>query len=96
MEKNETKLKQSTFKNLGWASIGLCGLCCALPIVGAFAGISSLTAIAFYIEKIGIVALALAGFLFVYSFYKKQQETKSCTTSCDVNCDCKAENTIKS
>jgi len=77
-------------------SIGLCGLCCALPIIGAFAGISSLTAIAFYMEKIGIVALALAGFLFVYSFYKKQEVTKSCTTSCDMNCDCKAENTIKS
>ena len=96
MEKSETKLKQSSFKKLGWASIGLCGLCCTLPIIGTFAGISSLTAITFYMEKIGIVALALAVFLFFYSFYKKQQEKKSCTTSCDVNCDCKEQNTIKS
>lgn len=66
MEKSETKLKQSSFKKLGWVSIGLCGLCCTLPIIGTFAGISSLTAIAFYMEKIGIVTLALAGFLFFY------------------------------
>lgn len=85
-----------TAKKIGWAGIALCGLCCALPIVGAIAGISTLTAISFYLEKIGILALGLAGTFFIYSFYRKKQAAKACaTTSCEVNCDCKEENAIK-
>lgn len=84
-----------TAKKLGWVGIALCGLCCALPIFGAVAGISSLTAIAFYLEKIGILALGLAGIFFIYAFYQKKQATKDCTTSCDINCDCKEENAVK-
>ena len=51
------KKSKTTAKKLGWLGITLCGLCCALPIIGTIAGISSLTALAFYVEKIGIIAL---------------------------------------
>jgi len=89
MEKQGFEVKAPNYKKLGWVSIGLCGLCCALPIVGAIAGMSSLTVIAVYLEKIGIIALGAAGILFIYSFYQKRNQAKSCTDSCDVNCDCK-------
>ncbi|GAB2642667.1 hypothetical protein [Emticicia sp. W12TSBA100-4] len=87
---------EKTAKKLGWLGITLCGLCCALPIIGAVAGISSLTAIAFYLEKIGIIALGLAGIFFAYYFYQKNQAKKACAASCETDCDCKEENTVKS
>lgn len=72
---NQSKMEK-TAKKIGWLGITLCGLCCALPIIGAVVGISSLTAIAFYLEKIGIVALGLAGIFFAYYFYQKNQAKK--------------------
>lgn len=89
MEKKQIEAKAPFYKKLGWVSIGLCGLCCALPIIGAIAGISSLTVIALYLEKIGIIVLGAAGIFFIYAFYQKRNQAKSCTDSCDVNCDCK-------
>ncbi len=89
------KKTDKTAKKLGWAGIALCGLCCALPIIGAVAGIGSLTAVAFYLEKIGILALGLAGIFFIYTYYQRKQAAKACATSCDVNCDCKEENAVK-
>lgn len=89
MEKQQLEVKTPFYKKLGWVSIGLCGLCCALPIIGAIAGISTLTVIAAYLEKIGILALGAAGILFIYTFYRKRNQAKSCADSCEVNCDCK-------
>ncbi|MET3125452.1 hypothetical protein ABID42_000540 [Arcicella rosea] len=82
------KIKSEPFKKIGWISIGLCGACCALPIIGTIAGISSLTVLSLYLEKIGILALGLAGIFFFYGFYKEKQRIKSCVESCDTNCDC--------
>lgn len=89
------KKKSPLFKKLGITSIALCGLCCALPIIGAVAGIGSLTAIAFYLEKIGIIALGLTGVFLAYYIYQKRQEKKSCSTSCDVDCGCKTDTATK-
>ncbi|MEX1190619.1 MAG: hypothetical protein WEA99_01515 [Brumimicrobium sp.] len=86
---NTVKKSKPLYKKLGWTSIGLCGLCCSLPIIGAVAGIGSLTAFGLYAEKIGIVALGLAGILFAIHFYKKNQAKKGCKDSCATNCDCK-------
>lgn len=78
-------------KKMGWLGIALCGLCCALPIIGAAVGMASLTALSFYLEKIGILALGLAAFFFWYAWYNKKKKAKACATSCDTNCDCKPE-----
>lgn len=85
--------KKSWPKRLGWTSIALCGLCCALPIIGTALGMASLTALSFYLEKIGILALGLAAFFFWYAWYSKKKKAKACTTSCDTGCDCKTEST---
>ncbi|GAB2820511.1 hypothetical protein [Ferruginibacter profundus] len=83
--------KKNCYKKLGWTGIALCGLCCALPIIGTAIGVASLTALSVYVEKIGILALGLAGFFFWYALYNKRKGAKACTTSCNTNCDCKTE-----
>lgn len=88
--------KKSWYKRLGWTGVVLCGLCCALPIIGAAVGIASLTAISFYLEKIGILALGLAAFFFWYAWYSKRKKAKECATSCDTNCECKTETAAQS
>ena len=91
MEKNT----KSWYKKLGWTGLALCGLCCALPIIGAAVGMASLTVLSFYLEKIGILALGLAAFFFWYSWYGKRKKAKSCDTSCETDCSCKEEAVIQ-
>ncbi|MFZ6025362.1 MAG: hypothetical protein ACOYVG_13000 [Bacteroidota bacterium] len=90
MEKN----KKNWYKQLGWTGIALCGLCCTLPIIGTAVGMASLTALSFYLEKIGILALGLAGFFFWYAWYKKRKEAKACNTSCETDCSCKEQSVV--
>lgn len=91
MEKTNNKW----YKRMGGVGIVLCGLCCALPIIGTALGVASLTALSFYLEKIGILALGLAAFFFLYAWYTKRKKAKSCTTGCDTSCDCKTENAVQ-
>lgn len=83
--------KNKWYKRLGWAGIALCGLCCTLPIIGTAIGISSLAALSFYLEKIGLLALGLAAFFFWYVWYRKRKKAKACATNCDNECNCITE-----
>ncbi|MES2836480.1 MAG: hypothetical protein V4667_03065 [Bacteroidota bacterium] len=87
----ETK-KKSWFKRLGWTSIALCGLCCSLPIIGAALGIGALSAIAFYLEKIGFILLIAAIAFFVFAYLKKRRKS-TCNSdgSCSIDCSCKTK-----
>jgi len=87
--------KKGWSKKLGWIGIALCGLCCALPIIGTAIGVASLAAISFYLEKIAILALGLAGFFFWYALYNRRKKAKGCETSCATECDCKQETASK-
>ena len=89
-------INKSWYKKLGWTGIALCGLCCALPIIGTAVGMASLTALSVYLEKIGILALGLAAFFFWYAWYSKRKKAKACSTSCDTNCECKTEASTQS
>ncbi len=80
---------QKWFKKTGLIGISACMVCCALPIIGAVAGIGALTAIGVYLEKIAVVILGIAGILFVLHFYHKRKTQQACSTSCDTDCDCK-------
>ncbi|MCV9389367.1 hypothetical protein [Reichenbachiella ulvae] len=77
------------FKKFAWAGIGLCGLCCALPLIGIITGIGSLTAFGMMAEKIGIVALGVSGVLFAIHHYRKKHQAGTCGPSCDIDCTCK-------
>ena len=84
------KAKLVTPAKLGLAGIGLCALCCALPAISAFLGISSLMAMGTYLDKTGLILIALAIMVFVYTFYKKRQKTKLNRVCNNEACDCKA------
>jgi hypothetical protein len=88
--------KNKWYKRFGWMGIALCGLCCALPIMGTAIGMASLTALSFYLEKIGILAFGLSAFFFWYAGYSKKKKEKACKTSCDDNCNCKSDTTTQS
>jgi hypothetical protein len=86
---NSPGLKTQFSKKLGWFSIGLCALCCTLPIIGTIAGIGSLAAVSFYLEKFAFLILAIAAVAFVYSFFRGKAFVCSCDENCDTNCTCK-------
>ena len=84
------KPSKNIFKNFGLLSIGLCALCCALPIIGMTAGVGALTVLAKYFEWAGIVALILAAVAFTYAFIRKRK-----APACDIDCDCKTGMKLK-
>jgi len=82
---------KNLFKKFGFISIGLCALCCALPIIGMTAGVGALTVLSKYFEWAGIAALALAVVAFGYYLIRR----KTVAPSCDIDCDCKTESQAK-
>ena len=75
-------------KNMGLLGIGLCALCCALPIIGIVGGAGILATIAMYAERIAIVLLIISAASFAIWQYKKKQTPPACS----IDCDCKTEN----
>ena len=73
-------------KILGFLGIGLCALCCALPIIGIVGGASILTAIAAYAEKIAVISLILSVAAVGIWYYRKRQ-----APACSTDCSCKEE-----
>ncbi|MDF3076887.1 MAG: hypothetical protein K0S09_776 [Sphingobacteriaceae bacterium] len=74
--------KDSIVKKIGLTGIGLCVLCCSLPLLGMSIGIAAFTAVAFYLEKIGIILIGAAVILFFYSRLKKSETSPSCSADC--------------
>lgn len=87
--KNSSGLKAQFSKKLGWFGIGLCALCCTLPIIGTIAGIGSLAVVSFYLEKFAFFILAIAAVAFVYSFFRGKAFVRRCDENCGINCICK-------
>jgi hypothetical protein len=58
---------------LGFLGIGLCGLCCALPIIGMVGVAGLLSAIAMHAEQIGLVILIGSIAAFAITFYQKRK-----------------------
>ena len=71
-------------KILGFLGLGLCALCCALPIIGIIGGASILSALAMYAEKIAVVFLILSAASFGIWLYRKRH-----APTCSVDCSCK-------
>lgn len=71
---------------LGIIGIGLCALCCMLPIFGILGGAALLSTLALYAEKIAVVALILSAAAFAIWLYRKRQ-----APVCSVDCDCKED-----
>lgn len=80
-----TKEPGKMAKNLGLLGIGLCALCCALPIVGIVGGAGIIASIALYAEKIALVLLIISAAFFAIWLYRKRQTPPACS----VDCECK-------
>ncbi|MFZ6012789.1 MAG: hypothetical protein ACOYXT_20760 [Bacteroidota bacterium] len=76
-------------KNIGFLGIGLCALCCALPIIGIVGGAGILATVALYAEKIALILLIISAASFALWQYRKSQAPPACS----IDCDCKTENT---
>lgn len=76
-----------TAKIMGFLGLGLCALCCTLPIVGIIGGAGVLATIALYAEKVAVILLIISTGFFVYWFYKRKQNKTACT----IDCSCKNE-----
>ncbi len=83
------KEPKKTAKIMALLGIGLCGLCCALPIAGIIGGAALLSAISWYAEKIGIILLIISAGLFALWYYKKRS-----APACAIDCECKSEQPV--
>lgn len=85
MKTTEKKIPGSIFKNLGVTGIGLCLVCCLLPIAGTILGVGALTTLAIYLEKIGLILLIASATFFAIWYIKKRLSAPYC----DINCSTK-------
>lgn len=67
------KRKGKMARFLGFLGIGLCGLCCALPIIGIVGGAGLLSTIVVYAEKIALVLLIVSVAAFAIAFYQRRK-----------------------
>lgn len=74
-------------KVMGFLGLGLCALCCTLPIIGIISGAGVLATIALYAEKAAGIFLIIAIGFFAFWFYRRRQKQ----TACNVDCACKNE-----
>jgi hypothetical protein len=87
--KTISKEPQRTAKIMAFLGIGLCGLCCALPIIGIIGGATLLSTISWYAEKIGIALLIFSAAMFAFRYYLKKN-----APACSIDCECKPEQTV--
>jgi hypothetical protein len=85
--KKLSDLKIGLHSKFGIGGIALCGICCALPLISGILGFSSIVALGYYLDKIGIAMIILAAIIFLYSYLKKRQNKRRIAPSCEVK-DC--------
>jgi hypothetical protein len=74
-------------KILGFAGIGLCGLCCLLPFIGVIAGTALMSTIVAFMEPVAIILILAGGAAFAFYYLRKRK-----TVACDIDCRCKDVN----
>ena len=77
--------KTTLSKRPGILGIGLCALCCALPIIGTATGIGVLSSIAVYFKKAGLIILVISLGAWAVWFVRRRQVIPVC----DIDCACK-------
>lgn len=82
-----TKEHGKSAKSIGLLGIGLCAICCALPVLGIIGGAGILATVALYAEKIALVLLIISVASFGIWQYRKSQAPPACS----IDCDCKPE-----
>ena len=83
------RVKMAAYSKFGLAGIGLCGLCCALPVIGTILGMGSMMAIGYYLDKAAFIMIAIAMMVFIFTFYKKLIKPRADETAPDLKEDCR-------
>jgi hypothetical protein len=83
--KTETKVPGGMAKNMGLLGLGLCALCCTLPIIGIIGGAGVLPTLALYPEKIALILLIIAASFGIWQYRKRR------APACSIDCSCKTE-----
>jgi len=84
MEKTPNESDKAA-KIMALLGLGLCALCCTLPIIGIIGGAGVLATIGLYTERVAIFFLIISAGLFAFWFYRRRKSQ----TSCAVDCACK-------
>ncbi len=79
------KDSKKLFQRLGIMGMSICAACCLLPVVAVVFGMSTLTAIAVYLEWIAVAAIALAILFFALYYLRKRNEAPACDIDCARN-----------
>jgi hypothetical protein len=74
----------NTAKTFGLLGVGLCAVCCALPVAGLVGGAGILASIALYAEKAALFLVILAIVSFGLWYFRKRKARR-----CDIGCECK-------
>lgn len=74
-------------KNIGLLGLGLCALCCALPIIGIVGGAGVLSLVALYAEKVALVLLIISSAALAVWLFKRRLAPPVCS----IDCACKAD-----
>jgi len=85
--KSINKKPALTANVLGFLGIGLCALCCAIPIFGIIGGAGLLAGLAVYTEKIALILLVASLAAFGLAGYRRKK-----APACDIDCECKTDN----
>ncbi|HWA33797.1 MAG TPA: hypothetical protein VG737_06690 [Cyclobacteriaceae bacterium] len=85
--KSTNKKLGLTANVIGFLGIGLCALCCAIPIFGILGGAGLLAGLAVYTEKIALVLLVASVAAFGLAVYRRKK-----ARACDLDCECKTDN----
>jgi hypothetical protein len=83
---NAMKDSNKLFKKLGFIGVGLCAVCCVLPIVGVMFGMGALTVLTGFLEWAGILAM-IAAVVFLGVYYLRSKKAPAC----DIECGCTEE-----
>jgi hypothetical protein len=71
---------------MGLVTIGLCGLCCLIPILATMFGLGAIAFLSAYVEWIGIVTMIVAASVLGFYYFRKRQ-----APACDIECACKED-----
>jgi len=84
--KNSKINSENAAKKIGILGMGLCVVCCAIPVLGLAGGGAGLAMLSLYAEKIALALFIISLSLFGFWYYRKRQ-----APACSIDCASKKE-----
>jgi uncharacterized protein (DUF58 family) len=78
---DRSRLTKALPRRLMFATLALCGLCCAIPVAGTILGVGAFAAMAAWFENAALALFALTLLIAVAVFVRKRRAAR-----CSVDC----------